>query len=126
MSESVRREVVIGAAPAEVWEAVIADGWLAERVEIELRPGGEAVFRDGDVERRGWVEEASAPHRLTYWWGDDDDPASRVELTLEPLGGGSTRLRVLEARPLDVLDLVGTPLRGPGGPMYGPAMLARA
>jgi hypothetical protein len=107
-----------------VWHAITADGWLAEQVDVELRPGGDATFRDGERERRGWVEEATAPPRLTFWWADGDQPASRVELTLEQIDGERTRLRVLETRPLELLDLIGTPMRGPGGPMYGPAMLA--
>jgi hypothetical protein len=41
--------------------------------------------------------------------------------------GDATRLRVVETRPLDMLDLVGTPLPGLGGlggRTYGPALVA--
>jgi hypothetical protein len=31
---------------------------------------------------------------------------------------------VVESRPLDVLDLVGMPLPGIGGPSFGPALVA--
>ena len=42
------------------------DGWLADEVEIDLRPGGDARFRTGDERRTGWVEEvARRPTRLT-------------------------------------------------------------
>jgi uncharacterized protein YndB with AHSA1/START domain len=124
MTNSVRREAVLPAAPADVWELVTGDGWLAESVSFELRPGGEARFATGEVERQGWVEEVRAPQRLAFWWASGEEPASRVELTLEPVGPDATRLRVCESRPLDVLDLVGLPLAGPAGPMYGPALLA--
>ena len=53
----------------------------------------------------------------------DDEPASRVELRIDAQGD-STRLRVVETRPLDVLDLVGVPLPGAGGATYGPALVA--
>jgi hypothetical protein len=46
-----------------------------------------------------------------------------VELTLDP-ADEATRLRVVEARPLDMLDVVGIPLGETGGSSYGPAMLA--
>jgi uncharacterized protein YndB with AHSA1/START domain len=69
--------------------------------------------------------EARPARLLVFWWSVGDDSASRVELALTPLRDGGTILRVLETRPLDVLDLVGTPLHGPGGPLFGPAMLAR-
>jgi hypothetical protein len=53
-----------------------------------------------------------------------DAPARRVELTLEPLDCDRTRLRVIETRPLDRLDLVGVPLTRIGGATFGPALVA--
>ena len=47
-----------------------------------------------------------------------------MELTLEQEADGYTRLRVVEARPLEVLDVTGIPLAGSGGVQHGPAMLA--
>lgn len=126
------RELVIPAAVDDVWEIVIGDGWLAEEVALELFPGGDARFVGRDSTRNGWVEEVEPPDggdrvaRLVFWWGPESEPASRVELTLEPEGEGVTRLRVAETRPLDVLDLTGIPLPGSGGHSYGPSMLALA
>ena len=108
---------------ADVWRVVTSSGWLADEVELEPLPGGEARFRTDGSERTGWVEEALAPERLAFWWCSDGEPASRVEITLEPAEGG-TRLRVSETRPLDVLDVVGIPLPGSGGASYGPALVA--
>ena len=62
--------------------------------------------------------------RLVFWWAQDGEPASRVELELTPSDGGGSLLRVVEARPLEVLDLVGIPLQRPGGSAYGPALVA--
>ena len=123
MSERIEREVWLPVPSEAVWDAVTSDGWLAERVWLDLRPGGEAEFESADGVRRGWVEDVSAPERLSFWWSEDDEPASRVELRIEARGD-STRLRIVETRPLEVLDLVGVPLPGAGGATFGPALVA--
>ncbi len=124
MSERVERELRVDSASAEeVWEAVVGPGWLADEVYLDLQPGGEAHFRSGEEIKSGWVEEVDAPHRLAFWWAVDGEPASRVELTIRP-EADCTRVRVVETRPLDVLDLVGIPLPGTGGASYGPALVA--
>jgi len=123
MTERVEREQLLQASPAEVWEAITTDGWLADEVHLELWPGGDASFRDEDEVKQGWVEEASAPNRLAFWWSAEGEPATRVELTLTPRAAG-TSLRVIETRPLEILDLVGVPLPGQSGPAYGPALIA--
>jgi uncharacterized protein YndB with AHSA1/START domain len=118
--DRIERELNLDAPVEEVWDAITSDGFIADEVELELRPGGDA--RIG--ERSGWVEEALAPTRLTCWWAEGDEPASRVELTLDPLDENRTRLRVVETRPLDRLDLVGVPLTRIGGASFGPALVA--
>ena len=125
MSERIERDVWLPAAPEAVWDAVTGDGWLADRVDLDLRPGGEARFESGDHVRTGWIEEVSAPARLSFWWSDEDEaePASRVELRIDASEEG-TRLRIVETRPLEVLDLVGVPLPGAGGARFGPALVA--
>jgi len=132
MAEQVTREIWLVAPAEAVWDAVIDCEWLADEAYLDLRPGGDAWFRCGEEVRSGWVEEATGPGpdgrpgRLAFWWSLDDEPASRVELTVEERED-STRVRVVEARPLDVLGLVGVPLSGGlGGRTYGPALLARA
>ena len=124
MNHHIERELELGAPVDEVWDAITTDGWLADEVELDLRPGGDAFFRMADEVRTGWVEVALAPRSLAFWWSADDQPASRVELTLVPDDAGGTRLRVVESRPLEVLDLVGIPLGRPGGASYGPALVA--
>src|ERR1700749_2851976 len=123
MTERIERELWLPATPEEVWEAVTSDGWLADRVSLDLRPGGDAHFESDGRVRSGWIEEVWTADRLTFWWAEDDEPASRVELRIEA-DGETTRLRVVETRPLEVLDLVGGPLRGAGGATYGPALVA--
>ena len=142
MPDQVQREIIITAPARDVWETIIQpdglEGWLADEVQIDLTPGGDATFREGNMIREGWVEEVSAPPgaearpgevaaRLAFWWCVDDEPASRVELALISVDESRTRLRVIEARPLELLDLVGIPLGGTGGQQsHGPALLAGA
>jgi uncharacterized protein YndB with AHSA1/START domain len=119
----IEREILVEASPGEVWEAMTSAGWLADEVCLDLRPGGEAIFRSATETKFGWIEDVALHHRLAFWWAADDEPATRVELTLS-LEGESTRVCVVETRPLDVLDLVGVPLPGSGGSSFGPALVA--
>lgn len=105
MSDQVTRERFLPADRDDVWRALTErdglESWLAEEAEIELEPGGELRFRLGDgQERAGFVEEVSAPERLSFWWRDParrDEPLTRVELTLTDAEGG-TVVRVAETR----------------------------
>jgi uncharacterized protein YndB with AHSA1/START domain len=132
MPDRIERELVLPAPPEDVWNLITGPDWLAEEVELDLVPGGEARFVSGETTRSGWVESAIAPEtdrtggHLIFWWSDDGEPASRVELILEPDRGASTRLRVLEERPLEVLDLVGMPLPGQSHSNRGPMLLSLA
>lgn len=131
MTNCIERELLVSARPEELWEVVTKSGWLADEVQLELFPGGDAHFRSRESTKDGWVEEASPPSvgdrrcgRLAFWWAAGEDPATRVELTLEVVADEATLLRVVETRPLDLLDLVGIPLRGTGGRRFGPALVA--
>jgi uncharacterized protein YndB with AHSA1/START domain len=124
MSDRIERELSLPAPAQEVWDAVTGDGWLADEVELVLEPGGDARFRSEDLLKTGWVEHASEPSRLAFWWAADGEPATRVELTLDEVEDERTRLRVVETRPLDALDLIATPLDGRGGRSYGPVLIA--
>lgn len=125
MIDRVERELALDADIDEVWDAVTGDGWLADEVQLDLHPGGDANFRTDGALRSGWVEEALAPVRLTFWWAEGDEPASRVELALEALDEDRTCVRVVETRPLELLELVGVPLTRIGGASFGPALVAR-
>jgi uncharacterized protein YndB with AHSA1/START domain len=123
MPDRIEREMTIDAAAEEVWEAVTGPSWLAEEVVVDLRPGGGALFRSAAEVKTGWVEEVLAPERLAFWWAADGEPPTRVELTLTETET-ETVLRIVETRPLDRLDLIGTPLPGAAGRSYGPALVA--
>lgn len=134
MPDLIERELSLPASVADVWRAITDPhwlaGWLADEVQLELRPGGEASFRLGDEVRTGWVEEVSSPAEdrgagcLAFWWARDDEPASRVELVISETADARTWLRVVETRPLEVLDLIGVPLGGYGPTRFGPALVA--
>jgi uncharacterized protein YndB with AHSA1/START domain len=123
MTDRVERQLLLPVPPEDIWEAITNDGWLAEEVRLDLRAGGDAIFRSGEAVKEGWVELAAAPAKLAFWWASDGEPATRVELTIEERDG-ATALLVVETRPLDILDLVGIPLPGAGGVRFGPALVA--
>ena len=132
MTDRIERELSLPASAADVWRAITdpewLSGWLADEVELELLPGRRGELPLGDEVRTGWVEEVSAPGRRARCGhgaagllvGRDDEPASRVELVLTAIAERETRLRVVETRPLEVLDLVGIPLGGYGPTRFGP------
>ena len=133
MSDRIERQLELRTTLELAWQAVTDPDWLAlwlaDEVHMDPRPGGEAHFQIGAETRSGWVEEICPPDdhgtgRLAFWWGLDDEPASRVELTVTAVATERTLLRVVESRPLDVLDLVGIPLPGHGGSTFGPALIA--
>jgi uncharacterized protein YndB with AHSA1/START domain len=104
-------EILVPAPAEETWEALTdperLGEWLGDDAELELEPGGELEIQVGDERRTGFFEEIDPERLLVFWWrrGEDDD-ASRVEIELEPEPEG-TRVRVVESRPLEVLDLPG-------------------
>lgn len=140
MIDEIERQIELCSSPQEVWRALTDPAWLAtwlaEDVELELRPGGEARFTVDGEHRDGWVEEVVAPRggageaisrgRLAFWWTRRDEPATRVRISVVGRLDGGTTVRVVESRPLEILDLVGVPLPGQGGPRFGPALTAAA
>jgi uncharacterized protein YndB with AHSA1/START domain len=95
----IERDIVFPASPAEVWEALTEperlEEWFASEASLDLRPGGEGIFRWGDGdERRAVVRELEPEERLVLDWEDD----GQVVLELEEVDGG-TRLHVVETSP---------------------------
>jgi uncharacterized protein YndB with AHSA1/START domain len=134
MSDRIEREIELPATVQTVWQALtdpeFLSEWLADEVWLELRPGGEARFVSGDEVKTGWVEEVSPPGedgpgsgRLAFWWATGDEPASRVSFTVASSEDGRSVVRIVETRPLEVLDLIGVPLPGHGGRTFGPALV---
>ena len=139
VTELIERELELPYHPQELWQALTQqewlESWLADVVDLQLWAGGDARFVVRGETREGWVEEVRPPEPgdgnagtgcLTFWWHAEDASPSRVCIELTATGGG-TLIRVVEARPLDVLDLVGLPLPGyghSGEQRFGPALVA--
>ena len=104
--------------------AIVGDGWLAEEVELDLRPGGDAAFRSGETTKTGWVEDVLAPARLAFWWAADGEPASRVELSVLAEARRHARARRRDRGRSRYSTWWGLPLPGVGGQTFGPALVA--
>jgi uncharacterized protein YndB with AHSA1/START domain len=97
----VEREVELDAPREEVWRALTEPErlreWLANDVELDVRPGGTGRFGWADGDERLAVVQAVDPERrlVLDWW--DDDAVSTVEITLDDADSG-TRLTVTETR----------------------------
>ena len=104
LPDRVERDVVLPAGVDEVWQALTdserLSRWFSPQARVDARPGGQARFRDGDVEAHGTVEEVDPPRRFSFRW----DSGAVAEFTLEAVTGG-TRLTLVEWRPYDDADV---------------------
>jgi uncharacterized protein YndB with AHSA1/START domain len=104
----IEREVVIDAPVDVVWRTITEPDqitqWFAERVELELAPGGHGYM--GFDEGHGGpivVEAVDAPSRFSFRWNHPPDappvPGNSVlvEFTLTASGPERTHLRVVES-----------------------------
>jgi uncharacterized protein YndB with AHSA1/START domain len=114
------REITLPATAEEVWRSLEEPAWLGDDASIELHPDGEVHVGD----RTGFVEEVVEARRLVFWWAAPDEDSSRVELELEE-DAGVTHVRVVESRPLAMLDLYGAEIVTSAPPFRQPEMLAR-
>src|SRR5512133_2409518 len=78
----VARDITLPVDPDEAWDA-LTDPELLEQ-----------WFGDG--QREAVVEEAEPGERLVFWWWEEGEPGSRVELRLVAVPSG-TRVSVREA-----------------------------
>jgi uncharacterized protein YndB with AHSA1/START domain len=95
----VTREIVFPESPDDVWEALTdpeqLEEWFANDVDLDVRPGGDGVFRwDDGEERHATVLVVEPGTRLVLDWDDDGE----VEFTIEEVEEG-TRLLVRESTP---------------------------
>jgi uncharacterized protein YndB with AHSA1/START domain len=109
---SIERDILIDAPVEVVWSIVTepehVGRWLSDSVEIDLRPGGEAVFTWEEFgSPRATVERVDPPHLFAFRWvtagekaGADTEVgegnSTLVEFWLSA-EGESTRLRVVES-----------------------------
>ena len=86
-SDNSNQTVVIDATPDEVWEQLVDDeareAWLDDDRPID-------------------IETVEEERRLVWWWANEDEGFSRVEIELVPCVSG-TRVIVTESFPLTAL-----------------------
>jgi uncharacterized protein YndB with AHSA1/START domain len=105
--EEIEREATLETDPDRAWEAIsdpdVLSDWLAEEVELEPVEGSPARFVVDGTERHGVVREVEEGRRISFTWRAPEEPATLVELELEPLGDdGPVRLTVTETAPAGV------------------------
>ena len=105
--ERIERDILIDAPRDVVWGVITQpehiSGWFSDSVELDLRPGGKAVFHwDGHRAVHGRVERVEPPDLFSFRWvvheGGElrDDNSTLVEFSLST-EGDSTRLTVVES-----------------------------
>ena len=105
---AMRRRMVLPDERGEVWRALtdperLAE-WFANEVELDLRPGGDGVFRwDDGTERRATVEEVEHDRRFAFTWEEEGGDPTRVEITLVDTDEG-TEVTVVESPAGDALE----------------------
>ncbi len=92
----IEREIELPVSPEEAWDAITEaerlEEWFANEVELDLREGGEGVFRwDDGEERHAVIEEIDPLRRFAFSWGE-----GRVVIELEEREG-ATLVRVTES-----------------------------
>jgi uncharacterized protein YndB with AHSA1/START domain len=104
----IERDILIDAPPEVVWdvltEAEHIAGWFSDSAQIDLRPGGEAIFIWSEQRHtvHGRVETVEPPRFFSFRWirepGTEvgEGNSTLVEFTLSEDGEG-TRLRVVES-----------------------------
>jgi uncharacterized protein YndB with AHSA1/START domain len=86
-----RTEVEIEASPEQVWEALVSE------------EGRETWLHEPD--REVHIEVVQAPSRLVWWWGSEDEPATRVEFEIVAVPAGA-RVVVTESEPAFPISLL--------------------
>lgn len=108
--DRIERTIVLTAPPSEVWSALTEPSritqWFGTSAELDLRPGGEAVFGWGDTDiMAARIEVVEPERRFAFRWRSgpsdpalpfDAAPTTLVEFHLEPFDGG-TRLTLVES-----------------------------
>lgn len=129
-AERIEREHLLPYPVEEVWSAITDPSglaeWLGERVVADPRPGGELEVggAGGDDARTGFFEVVDeVERRIAFWWRRPDQDATRVEIELREESPG-TVLRVVETRPLRLLDAGGSLIETWATEASGPQMRA--
>ena len=102
----IEREIVIEAPVEVVWRTITEPDqltqWFADRVELEVKPGGHGYMGFGEQGGPVIVETVEPPTRFSFRWNHptDEEPTPGNSLLVEFTLAGEgqhTRLRVVES-----------------------------
>jgi uncharacterized protein YndB with AHSA1/START domain len=108
MPDRIERELHVKAAVERVWQVITQPEyvrrWLGDKAEIDLRPGGAALFGWNEYgDGHAVVERVEPPRVFAFRWARDpgvpmgpDTVSTLVEFTLSPDGDG-TLVRLVES-----------------------------
>jgi uncharacterized protein YndB with AHSA1/START domain len=104
MEDRIERTMTFQVPREDVWAAITEPDqiskWFPNEAELDLRPGGDGVFRWGDTEVRVTVETVDPPALFAYRWhpgqAQTGGPTTLVEFRLDEIPGG-TRLTLAES-----------------------------
>jgi uncharacterized protein YndB with AHSA1/START domain len=109
MEDRIERELHVGAPVERVWQVVTdpeyVARWFGQSAEIDLRPGGAAVFGwDGMGGFHAVVERVEPPREFAFRWMHEagvpvggEAVTTLVEFSLSPAAAGGTTLRLVES-----------------------------
>ncbi|HEY6762818.1 MAG TPA: SRPBCC domain-containing protein [Baekduia sp.] len=125
---AVRRETVLDAPRDQVWSLMAdPDGlatWLADDVDLDaVEPGASGTVTENGEERFVTVEEVEEGRRVALSWCAPGGDPSLVELTLDDVEDGRTRMVIVEL-PLVALRVATTQTIAWGAAQRGPQMAA--
>jgi uncharacterized protein YndB with AHSA1/START domain len=127
LEQAVRRKIVLPVDRPTAWSR-IADAaglrsWLADEVDLDVRPGAQGTIRwHGGETRLVEVEEVEPTRRVCLIWRELDGEPTLVELTLQDVQQG-TSLTVVEM-PLRTLRAFASAAERQSSAPRGPQMLA--
>jgi uncharacterized protein YndB with AHSA1/START domain len=104
IEDRIERQMTFPVPREDVWAAITEpehlSKWFGSGAELDLRPGGEGIFRWDKTEVRVTVQEVEPPSRFSYRWEPSQTPAggptTLVQFELEEVEGG-TRLSLVES-----------------------------
>jgi uncharacterized protein YndB with AHSA1/START domain len=104
VQDRIERTMTFQVPREDVWAAITEPDqiskWFPNEAELDLRPGGDGVFRWGETEVRVTVESVEPPSLFAYRWHPGGrtptEATTLVEFRLEEIPGG-TRLTLAES-----------------------------
>ena len=108
-SDRIERTMTFHVPRELVWDAITQpesiSKWFGDDTELELTPGGEAVFRWGEIEVRATVDTVEPPSRFSYRWEPSHTLLRWWQAGCEAAGPGPRPVRSASPMPGPVVGL---------------------